>query len=328
MCDRRTDSDRQQQRWWNSMTGISDELHPQHDLSNFHSCSYDAHTDSLTKSKCAVLYLDRFANGRSFSTMFLKSMSKFYAGCDFDYFHVLKGYDNSERDSYINSLPVGGIRNIRFVDVADDKLPLAAFLEIAKKIDHEKIITFLSWSRILSDNWLKSYIDAFDSHPDIGIVGATGGYERRDYRDLSLPFPNAGIRTNAFMIDRRLYIELAANVLTRAEELDFESGPDSLTRQIIRRGLRPVIVDRLGRIWDVPEWPRSRTFRSGSQQGLLIADNRTHDYERATSERRRKLSTITWGDEGWAEPNCFLKRAWVDVRWRYHRRRLRKARTR
>ena len=41
--------------------------------------------------------------------------------------------------------------------------------------------------------------------------------------------------------------------------------------------------------------PRSATFRSGEQENLLIADNRTDDWRRAAPEERRALAARAWG---------------------------------
>jgi hypothetical protein len=60
--------------------------------------------------------------------------------------------------------------------------------------------------------------------------------------------------------------------------------------------LRPVVAGRDGRVFDVPGWPRSATFRAGDQANLLVADNRTDDWERATPERRAELTRMAWGE--------------------------------
>ena len=74
-----------------------------------------------------------------------------------------------------------------------------------------------------------------------------------------------------------------------------ESGPRSITRQVLARGLRAVVAGRDGRAYDVEEWPRSATYRAGRQQNLLVADNRTGDWERASPRLRRRLSRDAWG---------------------------------
>ncbi len=62
-----------------------------------------------------------------------------------------------------------------------------------------------------------------------------------------------------------------------------ESGPHSVTHQVQARGLSAVVVGRDGRAYDVEEWPHSATYRAGGQANLLVADNRTGDWERCVS---------------------------------------------
>src|SRR3954454_16400597 len=92
--------------------------------------------------------------------------------------------------------------------------------------------------------------------------------------------PEPHIRTNAFMIERSLLFGLDIEELTDTVQcLRVESGAAGLTAQVLARGLRPVVVDRDGVAHDMAAWPGSATFRSGGQAGLLVADNRTRDWE-------------------------------------------------
>ena len=112
--------------------------------------------------------------------------------------------------------------------------------------------------------------------------------------------PNPHIRTNAFMVDRAEFLSLRLPAFkSKTEAYRFESGRLSLTRQYLARGLRTVVVDRNGAVYDIPQWYRSGTFWAGGQENLLIADNRTCDYAEGTPEMRRYLEHIAWIDP-WA----------------------------
>ncbi len=164
-------------------------------------------------------------------------------------------------------------------------------------------------------------MDAFNSVESCGIAGATSGYERSNFRDQSLPFPNIGVRSTSFMIDRKLFIEMADGALkTRNDEGAFESGPDGMTKQIMRRNLKPVVVDNKGKVWHVEEWPHSRTFRSGYQENLLVADKRTYRYATSNLKIRRFLADINWGP-GVAEvpPVPYAKRLIMRLNWKLGR---------
>jgi hypothetical protein len=109
-------------------------------------------------------------------------------------------------------------------------------------------------------------------------------------------FPAYSLRTNAFMISHATLQLLRLHPIKgRTDSLALESGRDSITRQLQRRGLRTLVVDRAGDAFDHARWDRSFTFWQGDQQGLLVADNRTLLYERADLSVRRVLSSLTWG---------------------------------
>ena len=62
----------------------------------------------------------------------------------------------------------------------------------------------------------------------------------------------------------------------------FECGLSSMTRQFGEMNLDAVVVGRDGRGYLKESWNDSHTFRSGEQGNLLIADNRTRDFEEST----------------------------------------------
>jgi hypothetical protein len=202
----------------------------------------------------------------------------------------------------------------RLVVLEEPLLDLAAYGAAARLLEHERLCFLNSYSEILAGDWLGKLARAAEL-PDVGLVGATGSWEsqaewrrgsprgwlrqlsairapRRDYPR----FPNPHVRTTAFMLERRVALELG---LERARDKRaaylLESGWQSITRQVRARGLRAVVVGRDGCSYDVGEWARSRTFRSGGQGNLLVADNRTGDWQRAPVGLRRRLSRDAWG---------------------------------
>lgn len=199
-------------------------------------------------------------------------------------------------------------------------LDLPAYGLAARQLEHERLCLLNSYSTILVDGWLGLLARALDD-PGVGLVGATASWEsqaewirgrpvywpyqlaglRRARRDYPR-FPNPHIRTTAFMLERPLLSEMGLEHAAdkRATYL-LESGPLSITRQIVERDLRPMVVGRDGRSYEPEEWPRSATYRAGEQENLLVADNRTRDWERASPRLRRRLSSDAWGREPVAE---------------------------
>lgn len=203
----------------------------------------------------------------------------------------------------------------RLIELDRPVLDLPAYAAAARALAHRRLCFVNSHSVILADGWLERIATAFEG-PDVGIVGATASWEsqaewvrgkarywpyqlaglRRARRDYPR-FPNPHIRTTGFMLERDVLLETDPHAVSdkRGAYL-LESGFASITRQILESGKRALVVGRDGRHYDVDEWPASRTFRSGSQENLLISDNRTRDWENASPRLRRRLSRDAWGD--------------------------------
>lgn len=109
------------------------------------------------------------------------------------------------------------------------------------------------------------------------------------------PFPAYHLRTNAFIVERELFASLHTRPVRRKMDAwVMESGRESFTRQVQRRGLQTLVIDRDGRTYDPEQWPLSRTFWQRDQEGLLVADNQTRAYQLGSIERRRTLSALAW----------------------------------
>jgi len=109
-------------------------------------------------------------------------------------------------------------------------------------------------------------------------------------------FPNAHVRSNAFMIRRERWLEFAFQPRRKIDTSLFESGPQSLTARLRASGLATVVVGADGRRYDVADWPGSRTFRLGDQANLLVHDNHTRAFEAMSPGARVAHAWMTWGD--------------------------------
>jgi len=143
----------------------------------------------------------------------------------------------------------------------------------------------------------KSELNLFPQHqrrPSIGrYFLAPFEYVRRFYEYGR--FPNPHIRTNAFMIERELFLSLNFPVFASKQDVyRFESGRKSLTRQVLANGLKPVVVGRDGVVYEISEWRLSSTFWTNEQDNLVVADNRTRDYAQAKQLFRRRLENGAW----------------------------------
>jgi hypothetical protein len=203
---------------------------------------------------------------------------------------------------------------------------IAAYFNAARASDADDLCFLNSYSEILDDDWLSKLHAPLHSE-GVELVGATGSWEsmysdliehrssppdwwtprglrtrlRQRYalaraRRAFAPFPNPHVRTNAFMMSRTRLLSLGMpKVRNKNEAHRFESGRSGLTARIQLADMQVRVVDRFGRAWAPREWRVSRTFRAGEQANLLIADNRTRDFEQADEKTRRYLARLAWG---------------------------------
>jgi len=126
------------------------------------------------------------------------------------------------------------------------------------------------------------------------MLGSVGLWDPARYFPA---FPNYHVRTNAFMAHRDVLAAIRLpRLVFKLNALALESGNDSLTAQVMRAGLRPVVVDREGRVFEKEQWCLSNTFRQSRQEGLLVADNQTDAYEQADAKGRADFAHQAWGE--------------------------------
>jgi hypothetical protein len=110
-------------------------------------------------------------------------------------------------------------------------------------------------------------------------------------------FPNYHIRTNAFIASREALARVRIGpMFFKLSAYTFESGRDSLTNQIMRLGLRPLVVGRDGIGYEKEHWHLANIFWQGNQENLLVADNQTDLYAMADAGGRAELSRLAWGE--------------------------------
>lgn len=184
-------------------------------------------------------------------------------------------------------------------------LDLEGYRLAAEHIAAERVCMLNSYSRVCCTGWLDLLARAV-SVPDMGMVGASGSYEstysaappwrRPRLRREFPPFPNPHLRTNAFLVRRQTLLSLYREpIRTKRAALALENGRHSMTRQLVARGLGVRVVGKDGRVFAPGQWPASGGFRSGAQDNLLVADNRTDQYRDAGPRLRRVLARKAWG---------------------------------
>jgi hypothetical protein len=232
---------------------------------------------------------------------FLDSYREHPAGLDHRLLVVFRGQDRI--DALQSLLAEVGHEPVMLVEPRFD---LGAYLAAARSASEPYVCLFNSSSELLADGWLEK-LARHAAKPGVGLVGATGSFEgqattkllRPFVRKQLAPFPNPHVRTNAFMLSRQLMLDLDWGPLRRKiDAWRAENGPRNITRQVLERGLEALVVGRDGEAYPPERWPASRTFRSGAQENLLAADNRTREFDRADPSLRRALAEAAWGADG------------------------------
>ena len=246
---------------------------------------------SLAANPPAVVYLNRDSVAPQFATAFLHSILRDQSPDAFDLVVLMKGVCSN----------VNAIRTVcaqygfapRLIAVSDDLFDLSAYMAAAELLPHKNLLLFNSYARALSSNWFSCFCNGFAQLGSGALLGATGSFETHGNVP---PFPNAHVRTNAFMLSRELLLSFNdVPLLTKRDCNRFEAGQNGLTKRILRSGGQVGIIGRDGVVYRPDAWPQAQIFRSGAQENLLVADNRTQDYRTASIFRRRKLASLAWG---------------------------------
>jgi hypothetical protein len=278
----------------------------------------------VTTPELSVIHLVWKPLGRAVFATFVESYRAHSAGSEHQLVLLFKGFCSDDELRPFNRL-LDGVPH-RSVQLADEGFDIGPYFAAATALPHRYHCFLNSYSRIIGNDWLAK-LHAQLVERDVALVGATGSYEspleghRRHVaavryprglrglgprlRDVRLmrwlerefaPFPNPHIRTNGFMIERAKMLSLRfQGERNKMDSLRFESGKDGMTRQLLDRGMRVLVVGRDGLGYEPAQWEESRTFRSGDQENLLIADNRTDQYARGDEAFRAFLRELAWG---------------------------------
>ncbi len=272
-----------------------------------------------------VVHLIREKNGIEPFKLFLNSYFKNKSGIEHDILFVFKKNAlNSDLKIYKNL-----VKEIphKFLVIEDKGFDIDTYFLVAKKTDYKYYVFLNSFSIIHSQNWLlKMY--TYISKYNIGLVGASGSmqsicpninlkeflYQKKFFKIKNFfkyvfllflypflfyfygKFPNPHIRTNAFMISRNDFLKIDfGRFLFKFQTWYFESGRNSLTKQVEKNGKKVVIVGDDFKSYEKKQWEKSNTFWNNDQGNLLISDNQSRKYKYANKELRILFKNSAWG---------------------------------
>jgi len=277
----------------------------------------------------SVIHLIWMDFGIELFRKFLESYIKHPAGYPHDLVLLFNGVDDvQETKPYLDLILNTGIKFQTHINY-HRHLDLQVYFWIAERLDTPYLLYFNSYAELREQAWLEKYMRHINSK-DIGIIGATGSwlsYYRtimnnnswRWERDKSFSqnlakyrllikamgywkwlfpdFPNPHIRTNAFMISRDLMLQIKSRPLgsRKFNAYLLESGRNSITRQVLKKGLRAMVIDRNGMLYKPEEWDKAKVFWISEQENLLVSDNQTQLYASSPASEKHRMSFNVWG---------------------------------
>ncbi len=257
----------------------------------------------MASSKLIVAYLVWAPSGTGYMRAFLDAYRQHDALATHELHLLYNGFESDSQRQEFDAV-AASTPHVKF-ETNDSVLDLEAYRQLFNATAAEYYLFLGSYTRPLVDGWLDLLL-RHQCRPDIGMVAPSGSYESmssgsplvtRLFRLTQFrAFPNPHLRTGAFMIQRDVVDRMRWPVVhTKLDAWKLENGRRSFSAQVTSLGLKTVVAGADGVAYEWPDWQRSETFRSGEQENLVIADNRTDDWRSATAEERSELSRLAWG---------------------------------
>ena len=279
-------------------------------------------------NKITVVYLLWVPAGIDPLKNFIRSYCEFNAGVDHDLCIVVK--DSGGNKGIIeNMFRVLQENEISFFPLyLEGGIDIDAYFFATGQLNSEYLFFLNTSSDFLAGEWLKKYFDAFILN-DAALISATASYQSYyssvyqknnwrwekkygfliNYRKFKLfikafliwrflfkPFPNPSIRTNAFMVKRSDFLKIyPGTISTKFKAYRFESGRKSMTNYFIKKGMKPLVIDKNGKTYEIEDWIKSSTFWIDDQENLLVSDNQTEIYRKSSNEERKLMTKLAWG---------------------------------
>jgi hypothetical protein len=249
------------------------------------------------KSNVAVAYLARGLDSNALINFqnFADSYKKFRPGLAHTFFIIFKGFHDKNLLKKAKTI----FRSLNYSPFfcGDNEFDIGAYRDFARAHEFDYVLFFKSSNKILAENWLLKYYGLM-IQPGVGSVASSGSFESLHLLNPLFPeFPNPHIRSCSFMIRRSVFLEIVGNApfKTKMDCYLFESGPNSMTRQLLEMKLDVLIVGKNGRGYSKNNWHLSKTSRLYDESNLLICDIQNTLFKQASWEQRKILCNSAWG---------------------------------
>ncbi len=247
---------------------------------------------------------------------FIKNYVSYDSGYDHDLLICFKGFKNIKT---INEWKIKIKMN--FIEFDDSNQPndfdIGSFFRIAEKYKDRNIFFISSHCLPISNNWLKIFYKYFEnkmllgSHSSYASISSEflNFYHNNHSKFEQLRwgikhffkfklFPNPHIRTSAFLINAKDLLSCDFNkkkFIDKIETNYFESGRNSITNQLLKKGFKIGIVNSDDKYFSIGEWKKSQTYALENQEKLIFSDNRTNIYFDADSDKKKIIRKNNWG---------------------------------
>jgi len=165
-----------------------------------------------------------------------------------------------------------------------------------KKTIHSIYLRFIQMVKNILKPRVK-YSTALDHEFDLWWEKQTAPGDPLAYYTAFPSFPNPHIRSNGFLISRKLLLSFDYNLEnTKIACSHFESGPQSISKKIQQKNLKLILTGADGAAYGVENWAKSSTFRSGNQENLLVYDNHSREFFNFDKTTKEQYQRMTWGE--------------------------------
>ena len=279
--------------------------------------------------KTVVFYLSWLPYGKDYFVRFLDNYLKCPAGHPHKLIVLFNGtslVSEDELNEFQQILISRNLSESQFL-LFENGQDIEIYQKAASIVDADFFLFLNTYSQFIHRDWLNCYIKNWTENT--GLIGASGSYasylsavkvfnkwswsddislsekmkilkyklklnflHRRKFKK----FPAPHIRTNAVFTSKAIFISISVDSINgKMDAYFFENGKNSLTERVLKMGLKCIIIDKLGKSYDIPDWPTSKIFWADNQENLLISDNQTSKYQDATFREKEMYNEIAWG---------------------------------
>lgn len=239
---------------------------------------------------------------------FIATYRKYHAGIKHSLVIIAKNC--TDRYVYRKLCQLALKNNARVIELPDDGWDFGAYFRVSSILESDYVLFLGTSINILANNWLLNLFNAFKNDSSIQLAGPMGSWG-----DVAgKVFPNYHIRTCSFMLKRELFLEYIATQkfpVTKDDTYELEHGENSITKFVLNKGYKAVVVDCDGEIYIPQNWVFSKTFRYPDEHKSMIGDQHFLFYYSQNEVLKKFLERAAWG--------ISLKKTKIKIYVSYHK---------